>query len=655
MTHPAPGVVSAGGEVVYVGAVAANDGGASEARRRGRLAEFRGVAASTGKALALLWAVGRGRTVAWAAVTVLDALLPAAIALVSKQIVDAVVARSIDDALAWVGVECALVATRAVLYHLDGYLRALLGGRLSIHVNALILGKALDMAPRHFEDTGFNDRLSRAAKEAGTRPIHIVTHAFVLVREALRLASYVVVLWEFSPWVVVAILAGTAPQFATQAWAASETFRVQMARTFDERRADYLKEVLLREAFVKEIKLFAFGRYLLDRYREAQERFYGQDRRVVRRTLGALFGFRLLATLTFYGCYAAVALQAAQGRITLGDMTMLMLVVRGGQESFEASLNAAAKVYEGNLYMTNLFAFLDQPSDEPWQELSPAGAGESRREAGGPRPPASRAAPEVVFESVGFAYPGVERRALEGVSLRIAPGETVALVGRNGAGKTTLIKLLVRLYAPTAGRILIDGADLATLGPAEVRRRIGVIFQDFVQFNLSVAENVGLGWMPSIGDAAAIERAARQGGAAGFVERLPARYATMLGRYYGGEQLSVGQWQRLALARAFMRRSDLLILDEPTAALDAESEAELFERFQELKEGRTAILITHRFSTVRFADRIVVLDEGRVVEEGSHAELLARGGLYARMFTTQAEGYLEAGGVRAHSRELAKG
>ena len=599
------------------------------APRRGRLREVGAVAASTGQALRLLWTVGPVRTVIYALVTIIDALLPAGIAWVAKQIVDAVVAAQMETTLTWVGVECALVVVRSAIYHVDDYMRTMLGARLAIHVNTLIIEKALDLAAQHFEDSRFSDRLARAAKEAGTRPIHLVTHAFTCVREVVRLSSFVVLLWGFSPLAVLAILVGTAPQFVTQTWAASETFRVQNARTFDERRSDYLKELLLRESFVKEIKLFALGRYLLGRYRDYQEQFFDQDRKVIRRTLGVLLAFRLVATATFYGCYVAVVMQAVRGQITLGDMTMLMLVVRGSQESFEATLNSAAKVYEGNLYMDNLFVYLGLPVDEPWHELPAPGADDE----------GERASPEVRFEEVSFTYPGTETPALEGVTVRIEAGETLALVGRNGAGKTTLIKLLGRLYEPTGGRILLDGVDVTTMPPGDVRRRIGVIFQDFVQYHLTVAENVGVGWLPSIGDGGAIEDAAHQGGAASFIERLPSGYDTVLGRYYGGAQLSIGQWQRLALSRAFMRRSDLLILDEPTAALDAESEAELFERFQELKEGRTAILITHRFSTVRFADRIVVLDGGRVVEEGTHGELLALDGLYAKMFKAQAEGY----------------
>lgn len=595
---------------------------------KGRLEELRSVVTSTRRALGLLWSVGPGRTAAYAVVTILDALLPALIAYVAKHIVDSVVAGSLDSTLFWVGIECGLVLARSVFYHLDELFRTLLGARLAIHVNTLIIDKSLDLAQQNFEDSTFTDRLARAAKEAGTRPIHLVTHAFSLIRESVRLCSYIVLLWTFSPLAVLAIFAGTSPQFVAQTWAASEMFRVQMKRTFDERRSDYLKETLLRETFVKEIKLFALGRFLLRRYRDHQERFYEQDRRVVRKTLGAMFAARVLATLAFYGCYVAVAYQAVARQITLGDMTMLMLVVRGAQESFEEMLTAAAKVYEGNLYMRNLFVFLGLPADEPWQELSEL----DDRETG--------ASPEVVFEGVDFTYPGTNREALHDVSLKIEPGETLALVGRNGAGKTTLIKLLARLYEPTKGKILLDGSDVAELSPAEVRRRVGVIFQDFVKFHLTAGENIGVGWLPSIDDEDLQRDAARKGGARELVEQLPERYETILGRYYGGSQLSIGQWQRLALARAFMRRSDLLILDEPTAALDAESEAELFERFQDLKEGKTAILITHRFSTVRFADRIVVLDDGRVKEEGTHTELLALDGLYAKMFNAQAEGYL---------------
>ncbi|MBN2495918.1 MAG: ABC transporter ATP-binding protein [Deltaproteobacteria bacterium] len=594
---------------------------------RGWLAEIRSALQSIRRAFGLLWSISPPRTLLYGAVTLSDALLPALVAWVAKRIVDAVVAGQMDTALAWVGVECGLVALRSVLYHGDDYLKTWLGGRLSIRVNSLIVDKALQMSARHFEDSAFCDQLARAAKEASSRPLHMIMHGFGFVREAVRLVSYIVLLWGFSPWAVLAVLAGTAPQFAVQAWAASVAFAVQQARTLDERRADYLREVLLREAFVKEVKLFALGRYLLSRYLDHQEDFFSQDQRAVRRTLGWTFAMRILATLVFYGLYFWVVRDTVLRLISLGDMTMLMLVVRGSQESFEALLNNAAKVYEGKLFMSNLFEYLALPEDEPWRDI------EDR-----PQPSAAEP-PEIRFEEIRFCYPGCEALALDGVSFCVQPGETVALVGPNGAGKTTLIKLLARLYEPSSGRVRVGGRDAGEMAPAELRRRIGIIFQDFVQFHLTAGENIGVGWIPSIGRADEIRAAAEQGDADGFVQKLEQGYDTMLGRYYGGAQLSIGQWQRIALSRAFMRRSDVLVLDEPTAALDAESEARLFGRLDDLKQGRTAILITHRFSTVRFADRIVVLDEGRLVEQGTHAELLAAGGLYARMFRLQARGY----------------
>ena len=319
---------------------------------------------------------------------------------------------------------------------------------------------------------------------------------------------------------------------------------------------------------------------------------------------------------------------AARGIVSVGSLTLYLTAFRQGQKSFQDGLLSLARLYENNLFMTNLFEYLDTPEDEPHEEIPELEDATS-----------GSAGIAVEFDQVSFRYPGISRDSIQNLNLKIQPGETIALVGPNGAGKTTFVKLLAGLYQPDEGKIRVGGAPIDQLGPAGLRARMGIIFQDFVRFHFSAADNIGVGWLPSMHDSDAVRRAANDGGIARTLEALPDGYAQILGRWFGGEELSTGQWQRLALARAFMRPAPLLILDEPTAALDAEAEAEIFSRFQTLTEHRTTILITHRFANVRFADRIAVLEQGALTELGTHQELLAREGTYARMFRLQASGY----------------
>ena len=589
----------------------------------------------TPRTLRLVWASSPGSVVVVAVLTLIAAALPVGIAWVGKLIVDAVLAAhgtggdaraaALDDVLRWILIELGLVAALALVERLLGLFRQLIGSRLAIDINVRIMEKALSLDLRHFEDPKFYDKLTRARREASSRPLSLVQENFQIVRSALTLAGYAVLLVRFSPWAVAGLLLAAIPAFIAEARFSGTAFRLRNWRSPEARRLNYLEHVIGNDEHAKEVKLFGLGPVLLGRYRQLAETFFREDRGLAVRRAGWTFGLSLIATAAFYGCYVAIALAAATGRLTLGDMTLYLLAFRQGQGAFQAILGAVGGMYEDNLYMSNLFEYLGIPTIATPSPARPPG----RREQG------------IRFEDVGFRYPDATGWALRHVSIFIPEGQSLALVGENGAGKTTFIKLLTRLYEPTEGRILLDGRDLRHWDPVRLHARVGVIFQDFNQYQFAFRENVGFGSVEHLADDQRIGRAVERGGARELLASLAQGLGTQLGRWFqDGAELSGGQWQKIALARAFMREeADILVLDEPTAALDAAAEHAVFERFRALARGRTSILISHRFPTVRMAERIIVIEHGQIAEDGTHDALLAAGGRYARLFTLQAEGY----------------
>ncbi|MEH2173752.1 ABC transporter ATP-binding protein [Nostoc sp.] len=590
----------------------------------------------SGRAVSLVWTTSRSLTIFLASLTLVAGLFPAAISYISKLIVDAVVFASqsntqsdgfvnIYPSLFYVGLEAIavilLAGSQRGITICQSLLRALMGQR----VNVLILEKALTLDLRQFEDSEFYDKLTNARREASVRPLSLVNRTFGLVQNGLSLFTYGILLVNFSGWAVLVLVLAAMPVFIAETKFAGEAFRLFSWRAAETRQQHYLENLLAREDFVTEVKLYQLGEMLLGRYRSLFDQLYGEDRDLTLRR--GLWGYllSLVSTGAFYLAYAWIVLETVLGKISLGDMTMYLTVFRQGQSTFSNALTSIGGMYEDNLYLSNLYDFLEEEVPKSWGKAT---IGLNSQDG-------------IRFENVSFTYPGSSKPALRNISLHLKPREKLAIVGENGSGKTTLIKLLTRLYTPDSGRIFLDGLDLQEWDVDVLRRRVGVIFQNFVRYQFTVGENIGVGDVEHLENKTQWKTAAEKGMAQSFIDQLPQSFQTQLGRWFkGGQELSGGQWQKIALSRAFMRsQADILVLDEPTSAIDAQAEFEIFNHFRAITQNQMVLLISHRFSTVRMADKILVIENGEVIEQGTHEELLQLEGRYAKLFLLQAAGY----------------
>jgi len=498
--------------------------------------------------------------------------------------------------------------------------------RLSNNVNILVMEKAASLDVQYYENDECYDMLQRAINEGNYRPYHIFSQMITLVSQAVTLVSVVAVLLSWNWWLGLLILLAPLPAVGSQFFYSRREYLIERERASSRRRLAYFQFLVTHAYSVKEIRLFRLADYFIGRYRQLYQDFYAVDSRLARQQSLVLIPFTILTNGVAAGAQIyAIAITIVTNHLGfLAGYIQAIGVVQGTVQSLLANV---AQLYQNNLFVNNLFEFLDTPQ---------------KRIKSGTRKMPERLYKGIEFRGVSFAYPGTSTEVVHNLNLFLRAGECVALVGHNGAGKTTLVKLLTRLYEPTAGHILIDDVPLEEYDLNDLRQHISALFQDFVQYEMTVRENIGFGFLEKMQESQRIEQAARASGADSIIEEFPEKYETMLGRMFAkGHQLSGGQWQKIALARTFLRQAPIVIFDEPTAALDATSEAEIFERMQQIAAGATTLLIAHRFSTVRKADRILVIEQGKVIEDGSHEELLRLNGTYARLFRLQAAGYAD--------------
>ncbi len=590
--------------------------------------------------LAMVWDTHRGFTLAMAVLRLVRAFIPIVTLWIGKLIIDGVVSAQRNGGT-WrsvaglVAIELGIVVVGELLARASSLVESLLGDLFSNRISVRLMEHAATLDLAQFEDPEFYDHLERARRQTVGR-IGLIAQLLGLAQDALTLMTLSAALLAFSPWLVVLLVIAIVPSFLGETRFAAMEYSLLFRWTPERRQLDYLRWVGASDDTAKEVQLFGLAGWLTERYRVLSDRWYAENRKLATRKAVVSSALSLVGTLGYYAAYIVIIARAIAGSITLGSLTFLAASFSRGRDLIQRLLLGASAIYEQGLYLRDLFLFFEMKPTI----TSPPGAPPV------PRPIRSG----FVFENVGFKYPGSDRWAVRHVSFTLGPGERIALVGENGAGKTTLTKLLARLYDPTEGRILLDGVDLREYDLASLRREIGVIFQDFVRYDMRFDENVGVGEIDSVrgyldnGAGApapdSLIHAAEQSLASSLLPRLPGGYRQMLGRRFEeGVDLSGGEWQKIALARAYMRDAQVLILDEPTAALDARAEYEVFKRFSELMAGRMGVLISHRFSTVRMADRIVVLKGGEVVEQGTHEDLVGAGGLYAELFGMQAVGY----------------
>jgi ATP-binding cassette subfamily B protein len=587
-----------------------------------------------GRALRFVWQSAKGWTIANGVLIVVQGVLPLLQLYLMKLMVDAVTAGpaapdkgvALRHVLLLVGFMGAATLFASLIRSIAGLISEWQSYLVTDHMNDVLLAKSIEVDLEYYESARYYDTLHRAQREAPSRPMSIVNGLSQIGQNGISLLAIAALLLSFH-WIIAAILfAAVISGTAVRLRYTGKIYRWQREQTPTERHSGYLNWMLTDSSHAKEIRLFDLGPLFMRRFRDLRWKLRKGRLAITRRRSIADFTAQAFATTAIYGSYAYVAYQTMRGKATLGDLVMYFQAFQRVQASLQGILGSLAGLYEDNLFLSNLYEFLDLKRTviEPVHAI--------------PVPqPMQRG---IVLNHVSFQYPAGTRKVFEDISLTIRPGEVVALVGENGSGKTTLIKLLCRLYDPTGGTITLDGVDLRQFATKALRHEIAIIFQDYVHYHLTARENIWLGNTVLSPDHERVIAAARRSGADDVISALPHGYETILGKWFeDGEELSIGEWQKVALARAFMRDAQIIVLDEPTSSMDAKAEYEVFQSFRQLVSGRTAILISHRFSTVRMADRIYVLKHGSIIEGGTHEELVDRQGVYADLFERQARSY----------------